>query len=142
MKKCIKCGETDKTKFYARKYACYCKECQKDYSRKYHEDNRAVATKQNRTRLERYRERNNFFICEYLLEHPCVDCGETDIVVLEFDHVGNKVENVSLLVGRARSINIIKAEMDKCEVVCANCHRRRTAERADQFKWRYVNASS
>jgi hypothetical protein len=66
-------------------------------------------------------------IVEYLREHPCVDCGETDIVVLEFDHIAEKVANISAYAGGGRSWARVKAEIDKCEVRCANCHRRRTA---------------
>lgn len=58
-----------------------------------------------------------------------MDCGEADPIVLEFDHVrGEKADNISRMVHGTRSIAAIQAEIDKCEVVCANCHRRRTAE--------------
>lgn len=78
----------------------------------------------------RARERSQAVVREYLLTHPCVDCGEADLVVLEFDHVrGEKAANVSKLV-HDKNIARLKAEMEKCEVVCANCHRRRTAQRA------------
>lgn len=60
----------------------------------------------------------------------CLDCGEKDIRVLEFDHVKDtKINDVSSLVWRACSIQTIKNEINKCEVVCANCHRIRTWER-------------
>jgi hypothetical protein len=68
------------------------------------------------------------FLVAYLRVNPCVDCGETDPIVLEFDHLGDK----SFGIGegfRDRNWQSVLDEMAKCEVVCANCHRRRTAER-------------
>ena len=63
----------------------------------------------------------------------CVDCGESNIVVLEFDHVnGEKVDNIANMVHRPHSINAIKKEMRKCEIRCANCHRKKTHERRTQ----------
>lgn len=78
------------------------------------------------TRLMRLRER----MLDYLRAHPCVDCGEDDPIVLDFDHVSDeKSTEVSSMVHTGYSWSRIKAEIDKCEVVCANCHRRRTAIR-------------
>jgi 5-methylcytosine-specific restriction endonuclease McrA len=72
------------------------------------------------------RRRNREFIRAYLGEHSCVDCGEDDIVVLQFDHQRDKVAHVSTLM-RCSSLAAVKAEVAKCEVACANCHTRRTA---------------
>ena len=74
----------------------------------------------------------------YLLEHPCVDCGETDPVVLEFDHLRDKSANVGQLVN-GYSWKRVTREIAKCEVVCANCHRRRTYLR--QNSWRVANGA-
>jgi hypothetical protein len=68
------------------------------------------------------------YLIEFFKTHPCVDCGETDPVVLEFDHLRDK----SFAIGPALSRNSWQSILDetkKCEVVCANCHRRRTAQR-------------
>jgi hypothetical protein len=69
-------------------------------------------------------------VLEYLLRHPCVDCGERDPVVLEFDHIEEKSAHVSDLISHCASKTAIDAEIARCEVVCTNCHRRRTAHRA------------
>jgi len=71
----------------------------------------------------------------YLLCHPCVDCGEPDPVVLEFDHVrGVKAFTIGQDAGHVGRDLLIE-EIKKCDVRCANCHRRRTAV---QLGW-YAN---
>ena len=59
----------------------------------------------------------------------CVDCGETNHVVLDFDHLKDKKYNISRMIHDGFSWAAIKKEMAKCEVVCANCHRIRTHNR-------------
>jgi hypothetical protein len=68
----------------------------------------------------------------HLAAHPCVDCGESDVVVLEFDHVrGVKSAHVSDVVRRGWSLDRLRDEIAKCEVRCANCHRRATHRRRE-----------
>lgn len=60
----------------------------------------------------------------------CVDCGEKNPIVLEFDHVrGEKKCNVSDMGNHSYCFKTIQKEIDKCEVRCANCHRIVTHER-------------
>jgi hypothetical protein len=83
-----------------------------------------------------YRENKRQKLWDYLLNHPCLDCGEADPVVLDFDHLPEfeKKTNVSKLVSSGTwSWATVEAEIAKCEVVCSNCHRRRTANRAGWF---------
>jgi hypothetical protein len=84
--------------------------------------------KNRRLRLQRQ-------LLEYLQSHPCVDCGESDPVVLEFDHVRDKVANVSALIHSHRPWSVIVSEIEKCQVRCANCHRRKTCERVASFRF-------
>lgn len=78
----------------------------------------------------RYEAEKRAWITAYLTEHPCVDCGETDLEVLDFDHVrGNKTAAVSSLVRGGYSLAKIVAEAALCEIRCANCHRRVTRRR-------------
>jgi len=66
---------------------------------------------------------------EYLKTHPCVDCSETDVVVLDFDHVrGEKRNDISKMIRDGLSVESVRQEISKCEVRCANDHRRKTAK--------------
>jgi hypothetical protein len=82
------------------------------------------------------RTRNHKYVYEYLLQHPCVDCGEKNPVRLTFDHVrGRKKYSVSLCVAHGHSIKSIQKEIDKCEVRCANCHLEKTARERNWTVW-------
>ncbi len=80
----------------------------------------------------RHRERNFERMMAYLRSHPCVDCGIDDPIVLDFDHLPQFEKRFAIaraINASTRSWQSIIAEIEKCEVVCANCHRRRTARR-------------
>ena len=90
---------------------------------------------------ERHRKTNFQKLAEYLSSHPCVDCGEDDLIVLDFDHLPEytkKFEIARAVAGSTRSWSSILVEIGKCEVVCANCHRRRTASRGEYKRFTYV----
>jgi hypothetical protein len=110
-----------------------CRECHATYRRQHYIRNRDTYIKQEVARIRRYRDENRPLIREYLRAHPCVDCGEADIVVLDFDHrdPAAKRYNVTLLAAH-KSWTRVMAEIEKCDVRCSNCHRRRTAL---QFDW-------
>ena len=82
--------------------------------------------------------KNKMRVIEYLQSHPCVNCGEADIVVLEFDHIdpSNKVKDIFTMVHHKYGWEAIKKEISKCEVVCGNCHARRTAKQKNYKKVR------
>lgn len=112
-----------------------CKACQKSYFSQHYEDNKEYykgKVKSNRSSLK---DKNRKFIREYLENNPCVDCGITDIRVLQFDHRKLKTEDSeprnnwgAIMTSRPKII----AEIAKCDVRCANCHMIRTAE---QMGW-------
>lgn len=74
------------------------------------------------------------YVWTYLASHPCVDCGESDPVVLEFDHRGDKLFNISSAFFAAISVDRLAAEVAKCDVRCANCHRRKSSESLGWWK--------
>ena len=84
----------------------------------------------------RYRDACQLFAYDYLLAHPCVDCGESNPVVLDFDHRdrATKSRDVAWFI-RRRDLVRLAAEIAKCEVRCANDHRRKTARELGYSRW-------
>lgn len=112
----------------------YCRACQKEYCKAHYRRFGHAHNIRRYANQKRYRKRNATKLWEYLSEQTCVDCGESDKRVLEFDHVrGDKIESVGVLCAQGISWRRVVAEIAKCDVRCANCHRRRTAR---QFGWR------
>lgn len=114
-------------------YGSYCRPCGRERSKEHYEKNAAAYVGRARRRAVVDRRHNREFVAEYLATHPCIDCGESDPVVLEFDHrePGAKVDEVSRLIHN-NTLTAVQAEIEKCDVRCGNCHRIRTAH---QFGW-------
>jgi hypothetical protein len=118
IKKCLYCDKYKNIKEF-RIGRCCCKECRNQQGKK------------------RYVE-NSKFIYDYLKKHPCVDCGNANPVVLEFDHVfGNKKNTISDLWRKGYSVESIKKELEKCEIRCSNCHQIKTAKEMNSLKYIY-----
>ena len=132
--KCYRCGETKPVEEFAwRRKALgqrdtFCRPCRSEYGKEHYAAHRERYIEQARVQEQRLLRDRTEYLLEYFQTHPCLDCGETDPVVLEFDHLRDKLFSVGQQLTR-RSWASILAEMEKCEVVCANCHRRRTARR-------------
>lgn len=112
-----------------------CKVCQ----RKQHKAWYARHGKKHRKRVvenqQAIKNANKQWVWDYLSNHPCVDCGENDPMILEFDHVrGKKRNSISRLVGEGYGLETIQAEIAKCVVRCANCHRRKTYKEKGWFQ--------
>ena len=114
-----------------------CRICHRLQNKEWHarnlQRNRARATRNRAIAKQRARQ----LIFDYLLVHPCVDCGEPDLLVLHFDHRDRdlKILEISFMMGRGWSTEKIQEEINKCDVRCANCHMRRTAKQLGY--WRY-----
>lgn len=80
-----------------------------------------------------YRERNRQRLREYLSTHPCVICGEAEIIYLEFDHIDPKTKyrGISDMVSGTAKWESILEEIAKCQVLCVKCHRKKTIENGD-----------
>jgi hypothetical protein len=111
----------------------HCRQCHAAYRRQHYLNNRAEYIAREAARIKSFRIENRQLLYDYLVAHPCVDCGETDVLVLEFDHRDPKTKSrdIGFLAAR-KPWKFVLAEIQKCDVRCANCHRKRTSE---QFSW-------
>lgn len=136
MKTCSRCQRDDvefavKTKNGKIGLQPYCKDCNKQYHRQHYYDNKQDYFEKNKQR--------RVALYEEFLRHmegkSCLDCGNTDVRVLEFDHriAASKIANVSRLNNTA-SWKTLESEMNKCDIVCCNCHRIRTLTRINSRK--------
>ena len=136
LKKCKKCGIDKPYKDFARNkrrkdnHQDWCRACIKIRDAKQYVNNTEKFAKWSKDRRVRVRK----LVFEYLLSHPCVECGERDIIVLEFDHRAQYTKKFDVMSAtHGHSWKMIEAEIKKCDVVCANCHKRRTAK---MLNWR------
>lgn len=112
-----------------------CRTCNKEYQHKWYLKNKKLQAIRTKSSNEKAANRNRAYIVTYFESHSCVDCGESDIVVLDFDHLKDKREDVCRIIN-SYSLKSLVEEIAKCEVVCANCHRRRTASRGNFWRTR------
>lgn len=122
---CIRCGKSNKLV----KGKNHCLECNNIYGRKYYKENKARRLKQIYANVKTYRAKLKVAV-DVLKSRPCIDCGRSyPPYVMDFDHRRgeHKKANVAELVsGRRGSLKTVLAEIAKCDLLCANCHRERT----------------
>jgi hypothetical protein len=133
VKRCTRCGERKALDQFPPvrrgepELQTWCRACFAENNARYYREHREAQKARLIRNTDARRAENKGRLLAYLSTHPCVDCGERDVVVLQFDHVRDKSMNISTLIGMGASWKRIEAEIAKCEVRCANCHRLRTA---------------
>jgi len=139
LRRCGRCGEMKPADEFAWRRKArgqrdnYCRPSRSDYKRSHYAANRQRYIDNALRRKQALAAERTAYLIAYFAAHPCVDCGETDPLVLEFDHLGDKVFTIAAGL-RDRPWQAILDEIEKCEVVCANCHRRRTALRRGSLR--------
>lgn len=131
MKHCTRCredlaaGEFNRSSRNTDGLQAYCRRCQSAHYR-----SNATRHRKNVRRTAARRMTEARTLVWESLRTGCVDCGIQDVRVLCFDHVrGDKLDHVARMVRRGRALDVIRAEIAKCEVRCHNCHAIVTAER-------------
>ena len=132
MKHCSRCGEMKpQSEFGVRtngKVQAWCRACHRVYQRAYH-----LRHQEYYAKLQAQRVTRNRSMLRKAKSVPCADCRVVyPYYVMDFDHRPGEVKcfNLANVAGQTRiSLARLEAEIAKCDVVCANCHRIRTHER-------------
>lgn len=101
------------------KRSSICKECQWEYKLAHYYSNKEAHYERNKKTEQRISQ----YIDNYKRTHPCSICGESAIECLDFHHLRDKEVEVAKL-RRKGSLKKVIEEIDKCVVLCANCHRK------------------
>ena len=140
-KQCVACGEfKNETEFpwwseTEGRSRGTCRACKSQQQKKWYSKKRETHIANVKSNIEQARTEAHQFVRNYLSTHPCIDCGEANPIVLEFDHVrGQKRLTISQLCARGYTIEVIAVEIDKCVVRCGNCHRRKTSAEKGWFR--------
>jgi len=149
MKRCNKCErdldeEQFSWKLKGKSRQAHCKSCHSQYRKRHYEDNRRKylekATKHRRVTAKVLREK----MVKLLQGRCCQTCGFDNIVTLEFHHRNpdDKLMCVSDMLARNHSWAKILLEIEKCDILCANCHRIETAKQNNTYKHRATVGSA
>lgn len=144
MVRCAKCKELKPEGEFSWKFknkgirSTKCKECVKAYSREHYVLNRSKYGRSARRNNKRHERELYTHIYNYLTKHACVDCGEADPIVLEFDHVrGLKKFTISHVSRHGVGLATLELEIAKCEIRCRNCHARKHRNNLNHWSYRY-----
>ena len=121
------------------KRSLHCKACSRQYVRNHYKNNRNYYLNKTKRRNIKLRHDTYEYLGNYLLTHVCVDCGENDVLVLEFDHKDRLKKDLEInkMIRKRLSLDTLKKEVQKCDVRCANCHRRKTSIESNSWRLKF-----
>lgn len=140
MKKCTICKEDkgfscfNKNKTRKDGYNNICRICSNTRSKRYYNVHGEKHKQNVKTRNINTRVILRQNMLTLLKNKECEDCKIKDIRVLEFDHLHNKEYDISKMMSNLSSWDKILQEIEKCEIVCCNCHRIRTITRSNNYR--------
>jgi hypothetical protein len=111
-----------------------CRNCHSLYRKQHYLQNKDKYIEKANKWNTKQKEVISKYLFAKLSKSQCLDCGENDIIVLEFDHINNKKIGIAEMYKNSYSLRAIEEELNKCEIRCANCHRRKTAKESGFWK--------
>lgn len=103
----------------------YCRDCGKKLTHSHYKRNKRSYLDRNTQTYERHRE-----LVRQAKSRPCADCKvQYPYYVMDFDHRDGAAKKFALNSVQRKTKQAILREMEKCDVVCSNCHRERTHRR-------------
>ncbi len=154
MKICTKCGiSKEKTDFFVKDKAsgrmhAQCKACYKanrqTYYLAHYKKYRAHYLQRAKERRKQLRSEFHDNMRDYLSGKACLQCGESDMRVLEFDHLdpSSKKFNISQAMKLGYKWSDTLNEINKCRILCANCHKRHTSSQFGWYKAEYLSGGT
>lgn len=111
-------------------FQAVCRDCQAAYTQNHYQQNKALYIERAKKTGKEARKQAREFI-DAAKDHPCMDCGvKYKPWQMDFDHLDPELKRMNVARLSTYSVKIIEAEIAKCELVCANCHRDRTHHRS------------
>lgn len=123
MKICNRCKEEKELLEFGKKgsqYQPFCKECNKLYLKEHYKNNKQDYINKNSNRKKDLQN----FINTIKTSKGCSYCGETDFACLDFHHMGEKESEIARAIHNGWSKERLLKEINKCIVICSNCHRK------------------
>ena len=132
----VSCFDKNKSKKFG--LHSNCKVCRKPETKRWYSAHKEEQLKRVRKNAKSARKELELFLINYFLHHPCIDCDEKDILVLEFDHLRDKDRDIGSMMRSRVSLSSIKKEIEKCVVRCSSCHRRKTMIENNSYRYRFL----
>jgi hypothetical protein len=141
MKQCAHCKEFKAVEEFAYSNRLlgtrqkHCRRCMSQFNKTTYPRHTEEHKERVRKRKAARKEASKRYVWDYLSDHPCEICGQSDPRLLEFDHIvpKQKKHNVSELSSGGYSLETVKEEIDKCRVLCVVCHRLKTYDEVGWF---------
>ncbi len=144
MKYCGKCQQEKPVSEFAKHskrkdgLQTMCRACKTIYDRAEHQRNSAYYYEKNKNTVIR----NQIYVYAVLEKGSCDLCGETNPIVLTFDHLRDKVVEISTMCRHTVGLRKLQAEIDKCRILCFNCHMIHTNQENNSIKWKFFNGDA